>query len=223
MAEQLPLTLPPRVALGARDFFVSDANRAAFEMVTGSAPWPLGKLVLAGPAGAGKSHLAQVWADQAGARIISAPGLAPDTPLPQADRIVVEDADRLPQEAQSWLFHAHNALLERGGQLLLTARSAPSRWPLTLPDLATRMAGTTLVSIDDPDDALLAAVLTKHFADRQIPLDRKVLDYITLRMDRSFAAAAALVDRLDRLSLSQKRRITVPLAAQLFDIAEDLT
>lgn len=217
MAQQLPLDWPAPVAQGAADFFVSGANRAAFELVTGTTPWPGGKLVLTGPAGAGKSHLARVWSHRSGAAVIDARALGAESPPPAVPRLVVEDCDRLPPEAQTWLFHAHNSLAEAGGHLLLTARSAPSRWPLTLPDLATRMQAATVARIEDPDDDLLAAVLCKHFGDRQIDPDPAVLRYLVRRMDRSFAAAAETVRRLDRASLALKRPITTHLARALLD------
>jgi len=217
MAQQLPLDWPAPVAQGAADFFVSGANRAAFEMVSGTTPWPGGKLVLVGPAGAGKSHLARVWSDRTGAEVIAAPALGPASPPPDVPRLVVEDCDRLPPEAETWLFHAHNSLAEAGGHLLLTARSAPSRWPLTLPDLATRMQAATLARIDDPDDDLLAAVLCKHFTDRQIDPDPAVLRYLVRRMERSFRTALRLVDLLDREALARRRPVTRRMAGEILD------
>ncbi|MHA1113356.1 MAG: hypothetical protein ACTSRY_02480 [Alphaproteobacteria bacterium] len=104
--------------------------------------------------------------------------------------------------AAETLFHLYNLLAEAGGHLLLTARAAPSRWRIPLPDLASRLGAAPAVAIEAPDDALLAAVLVKLFADRQLAVDRRVIDYLPPRMERGFAAARDLVARIDRAALA---------------------
>lgn len=220
---QLSLALPPSVSLGAEDFFVSVANADAYALVTRGV-WPEGKLVLSGPPASGKSHLARVWAAASGARIVPGTDLAgrsaADRPAPGA-RIVVEDADRLPAAGEEPLFHLHNQLMSSGGQLLLTARDAPARWPLTLPDLASRMQATSLIRVSDPDTDLLRAVLLKHFADRQLTPTPRVIDYLGARLTRSFAAVADAVERLDVMALSRKSPITLALARAVVGEQED--
>jgi len=221
MAEQLAFRLPARPALGRGDFFVSPANAAAVAVVSDDATWPRGKLALTGPEGAGKTHLAQVWATETGARIVAAADLpAADLPgLAAATRVAVEDADRAAETAaaEQALFHLHNLLLEGGGRLLLTGRTPPAHWPVALPDLKSRLAATATAALDAPDDALLAAVLVKLFADRQIAVAPPLVGYLVARIDRSFAAAHAIVDRLDRAALAEGRPVTRTLAARLLD------
>ncbi len=222
MVRQLTFHWPARIALGEEDFFVTDANRAAFEMVSAPEGWPSGKLALIGPAGAGKTHLARLFAERSGAQIVEAPELTGAEPLPDASALLVDDADRLPQEAEEWLFHAHNALAARpDGRLLLTAAGPPARWPLALPDLASRMQATALTHIDDPDDRLLEAVLMKQFEDRQLAPGPDVLRFLLRRMDRSFAAAGRIVAALDAASLTEGRTIAVPLAGKVLDMLDD--
>lgn len=193
------------------DYFVSDANRAAHDMVF--APhWPKGKLVLSGPTASGKSHLAGVWARHHGGRIIQAQDVRADMPLPDPAPTVVEDVDRLPREAEEWLFHLHNSMIDRA-PLLLTARCDPARWPTRLPDLSSRLQSTTLIRIGAPDDALLTAVLMKQFADRQIAPDPDLPAYLATRLERSFAAVAHAVAALDQLALQTGRPVGRRLAS----------
>lgn len=150
MAEQLPLNLPARTALGRGDFFVTEANALALAEIDGWRSWPAGKLVLVGPAGAGKTHLAHVWAKESGARILPASRLAEaDIPALGEGPVVVEDADRIAGDrpAEEALFHLHNLALAERQPLLITASLPPSRWPLSLPDLASRMQGSPVARL----------------------------------------------------------------------------
>lgn len=224
MARQLSFELPVRQALGRDDFFVSPANAEAVAMIEGWQGWPARKLALIGPPGAGKTHLAHVWAALSGARIVAARDLAgADIPALAAGHVAVEDAARIAGDgpAEEALFHLHNLALAEGHCLLMTARSAPRQWPLALPDLASRMQGTPAVTLGEPDDSLLAAVLTKLLADRQLSPSPNTVPYLVRRMDRSFAAARDLVERLDATSLASGRPISRALAAQVLDKPAD--
>ena len=220
MARQLTFDWPTGVALGAEDFFVADANRTAYDMLAEPARWPLGKLVLTGPEGSGKSHLARVFAASRDAVVLHADALPADR-HPQT-ATVVEDMDRLPRASEEAMFHLHNHLAAHRLPLLMTARSLPGRWPIALPDLASRMQATTPAAIDAPDDALLQALLMKLFADRQLTLAPDVAAYLMPRIERSFAGAQRIVADLDAAALAEKRAITVRLAAQVLDKQGDL-
>jgi len=220
MAEQLSFDLPVRQALGREDFFVSPANALAVVMVESPTPWPGGRLVLSGPAGAGKTHLAHVWATSTGARIVQAADLREeDVPELARGPLVVEDVPRIAAdpEAQAALFHLYNLVLSEGHALLLTGRLDPTHWMLSLPDLQSRMQSAQHVALNPPDDALLTAVLTKLFADRQLAPKPDVIPYLVARMDRTFADAGAIVERLDRAALAEGRTLTRALAARLLD------
>ncbi|MFN3662324.1 chromosomal replication initiator DnaA [Yoonia sp.] len=216
MARQLSFDWPNGVALGPDDFFVSTANATAFGMVTDPDRWPLRKLVIAGPAGCGKSHLARIFAAAQPTQIIAASDLTPDF-VPTTPALVVEDMDNLPADAQESMFHLHNHLQNNAGLLLMTARQTPARWPISLPDLASRMQGSAVVQVADPDDALLQAVMMKLFADRQILPPAGLTAYLAPRIERSFAAAADIVARLDEAALATGHKINLRLAARLLD------
>lgn len=220
MAEQLAFPLPRREARGREAFFVAPANALAVRQIEAWHAWPQGKLVLTGPQGAGKTHLAHVWATLAGARITAALALAPaEIPALAEAPVAVEDADRIAGHAlaETALLHLHNLALANGRPLLLTARRPPSQWHLALPDLASRIAATACAALEPPDDALLSAVLVKLFADRQIAPPPRLIDYCLKRMDRSFAAAQRLVAALDARALATGRPIGVPLAAEILE------
>ena len=225
MARQLAFDLPLREARGRGDFFVSASNATALAAIDAWRDWPGRKLVVTGPPGAGKSHLAQLWADQAGAVVLTPEALPGTDPGALAGRnLAIEDADRLAgdPEAEAAAFHVHNLVLAEGGALLVTATTAPSRWGLTLPDLASRMEGTPVVAIEPPDEALLAAVLVKLFADRQIEPPETLIRYLVARIERSFAAAREIVAVLDRTALAEGKPIGRDLARQVLDAQDDL-
>lgn len=218
MAEQLTFDLPSEPALGRGDFFISPANAVAADAIQSWHDWPQGRLVLVGPPASGKTHLVHVWAAMCGARIVAARELdGADLPALAQGPLAVEDADAVAGEAalEQALFHLHNMMLAGGHGYLLTARTPPARWPVALPDLASRMQGSAVVTLNAPDDALLSAVMVKQFADRQIAIDPPVISYVAARAERSFEAAARLVDALDRAALAEGRAITLPLARRV--------
>ena len=214
MIRQLAFALPNAEALTREDFFVAPSNALALQTVEGWQDWPGRKLLLIGPEGAGKTHLAHVWAALSGAAIVTGADLAQTDVAALAGRpVLVDDADRIgPAEAQ--LFHLHN-LATSGAALLLTARTPPRDWGLTLPDLISRMQATQIARLEAPDDALLSAVLVKLFADRQVTVPSNLISYLITRMPRSIGAARTLVADLDARALAAGRPITRALAGKL--------
>jgi chromosomal replication initiation ATPase DnaA len=223
MAQQLSFDLPAKTALGRDDFFVAPSNAMAVALLDPSFHWPSGKLVLTGPVGSGKTHLAHVWASQTGAKILQASSLREEqVPRLAQAPVVVEDVPAIAgnPEAQNALFHLHNLVLSNGHALVLTGRAAPNLWQLSLADLQSRVQGATHAELQAPDDALLAVVLAKLFNDRQVTPKPDVIPYLVAHMDRSFAAAAVIVKQLDSLALSEGRTLSRPLAVRL--MSQDL-
>jgi chromosomal replication initiation ATPase DnaA len=237
---QLAIDLPYRPALGRADFLVSECNAAALGWIERWPDWPsiaqaqlalspsgeaglrreARALVLYGPAGSGKSHLAHLWRERSGGVLIAGEGLSRAEPneLASHGAVALDDSERAPELA---LLHLYNCCSEAGASLLVVARDAPASWPIALPDLASRLRAAPVVAIAPPDDTLLAAVLVKHFADRQVRVAPGVIGFLVRRMERSFAAAGAFAERLDRLALGAGRPITIALARRVLAEAGD--
>ena len=215
-APQLTLPIPPAVALGRGDFLTSPANEHAATMALSPGRWPEGRLALAGPAGAGKSHLARIFAAEAGARVVPAVALTDDTAsaLAAEGAAVVEDGDAIArladhaerQRAEAAFFHLFNLIVAARGYLLVTGRRAPAGWAIDAPDLASRLSSLAVAAIEPPDDALLSSILLKHCADRQLDPAPAAMRYLVSRMERSFAAAERLAEALDRAAFTRRRR-----------------
>jgi chromosomal replication initiation ATPase DnaA len=204
MPRQLPLDLAFRPAFGSAEFAVADSNSDAVAWIDRWPDWPSHALAIHGPKGAGKTHLAHVWQARAEAVILNAPP-AGAPPL----RVILDEPRGWPENA---VFHLYNALREMGGHLLIVSEVPPARWNVQLPDLASRLASIPAVALSAPDDELLVAVMAKQFADRGVEVPDDVLRYVVTRIERSFAAAAAMVDNLDRAALAEQRRVTLAVA-----------
>lgn len=210
---QLPLGLTNAIAaMGEADFVVSDNNREAFAWVAEQWPnWPAHGLVLRGPRGSGKSHLAKIWAHRANAEFLEVPALSGGA------RLVLENVERFfgDAEAEEMLFHLLNQLAAHKGHILLTAEAAPVLWPVKLPDLRSRLLALPVASIEAPDDEALTAVISKLFSDRQLRVPAEVIDYLVRRIERSYASAHAAVVACDAAALATGRPITLPLVREV--------
>lgn len=220
MARQLVLDLPVTPAFGAEDFLVGGSNARALGLIESWPDWPDRLLLIEGPTGSGKSHLAAIWAERAEAVILPAAYVTAERvpSLAEAPALVLEDLDQGVgggQGDERALFHLVNLARERGHDILVTSARAPECCGLATPDLVSRLRLAPSGTVEAPDDALLRAVLVKLFHDRQIAVDATVIDYVADRMERSLAAAQTIVAALDREALSRGRRVTRPIAANI--------
>ncbi len=213
---QLTLEWPCQPSFAREDFLPSPSNRDALSAIDQWPAWAGRMLLLVGPEGAGKSHLAALWGRTAGATTIHAEAL--DEELHRAighDRaLLIEDADRAGR-AEERLFHLLNAALQANAWMLLTARSEPGAWGLKFPDLLSRLRLAPLVRLETPDTELTEAVLLKLFSDRQLQVEPHVVAHIAMRIERSLGAARRLVESLDREALARGRRVTRAMASEL--------
>jgi chromosomal replication initiation ATPase DnaA len=213
---QLALALNHTESFAREDFLSGPSNAAGLALIDCWPQWPNQAIILAGPEGSGKSHLAAIWANAAGARLVAARALDQATvPATLATgALVIEDivADAFEERA---LFHLLNLAREVEAFVLLTARTAPAGWRLAIRDLGSRLKALPIVDLAPPDDALLRAVLVKLFADRQIAVEESLIGYVATHIERSFAAARAVVGRLDAEAMRRKRPLTRALAAEI--------
>jgi chromosomal replication initiation ATPase DnaA len=211
---QLPLALPHAPSYGREDFMPGPSNLAALRLIESWPDWPQPVVLLTGPPGSGKTHLAHIWAARANADIVPAalPGEHGMPRIAGDGAIAVEDV--LPEAVpEGSLFHLINSVRELGGSLLLTSRSPAEDWRVGLPDLRSRLRLAAPVALGAPEDELLRQVLVKLFADRQLVVDKPVIDYLISRMERSLSAAIGLVETLDEEALAAGRRITRSMAS----------
>ena len=212
---QLSLGFEHRPALGGDDFLVAPCNAEAVAWLDRWPDWPSPALVIHGPAGCGKTHLCQVFLAATGGRSIAAAdvGATPaDLLLGEASAAAVDGVDTLVTAGREEdLLHLYNLAAESKRLLLMTARTPPARWDMRLADLRSRMTAAAAVEIGPPDDPLLAALLVKLFADRQLRVDEAVVAFLMARIERSFDAVRRVVAAVDAAALAERRNITVPL------------
>jgi len=213
---QLNLALGYRESFDRADYLCGRGNETALALIDRWTEWPTCALALIGPEGSGKSHLAAIWAKAAGGRVIAGHAVdAPSVPVVLSNgALAIEDVDR-DELDEGALFHLLNLAREQSAYVLITARQAPASWPIQLPDLASRLRALPVVTLDPPDDALLAAVLVKLFADRQLAVDERLIEFLVHRIERSFAAARVAVAELDHEAMRLKRPVNRALAAEV--------
>jgi len=213
---QLAFVLAHAESLSRDDFLEGTANAEALGLIDRWPDWPNRVMLLAGPEGSGKSHLAAIWAEEAGARSTMAHALTAAT-VPGAlatGAVVVEDLtpDSFDERA---LFHLLNLAREDGAYVLITARIVPIAMEIALRDLRSRLRAVPVVQLKAPDDHLFRALIVKFCADRQMSIDETVVSYIASRIERSFVAARRTVELLDSEALRLGRPVTRALAAEL--------
>jgi len=226
-SQQLIFPFPEKVDHAVEAFIVAPSNSHAFDWIERWPDWPFVALVLVGPAGCGKTHLAALWQGRTGAAAIdlASAGIEQMASL-TADGvpILVEDCDRVLNETQAerTLLQLYNLAKEAGSRLLLTARQAPAQWRLALPDLKSRLNSAMVVAIDPPDDGLLRSVAAKLFGDKQVEVGEEVVAWLLARCERTVAGVAHAVETLNTVSKERQRPITVPMAREvLFPPGED--
>ncbi len=223
--DQIPLELGFEPAQEQEDFLISDCNSAAYRAITEWTDWPDGRLALTGSAGSGKTHLTSIWGQRTCG--VTLPVIDLTEKLLQKlfleRAVAVEDIDCLAglppsarRQSETALLHLFNFAGAEGMSLLLTGRSAPAHWRIDTPDLASRLSAMAHIAIGPPDDILLSSVLIKLFQDRQLEVGHEVIQYMLLRMERSFAEAERLVEAVDRKALAERRAVTRPLVGEVF-------
>lgn len=214
--KQLAFALPHAESFSREDLLEGACNAAAVELIDRWPDWPGRTVMLVGDTGSGKSHLASIWAANAGARSTAARSLTPDA-VPGAlatGAVVIEDLAARDIDERA-LFHLLNLARQEEVDVLMTARTPPAGWALELPDLRSRLRALPVVTLAPPDDALLRALIVKLCLDRQLNVDEMLVNYVASRIERSFAAARKAVQLLDAEALRQRRPVTRALAAEV--------
>jgi len=220
--DQLLLDLGGAPSLTRDDLIVSPSNLDAASLVDRWPAWSGPYAALVGPKGYGKTHLAEIWSQRAQAyRLDLEASSDADLDAAQAGRPILIDGLTPENLNETQLFHLMNSVRNAQSHMLLTSDTPMAHWPIETADLMSRIKSATTVSISAPDDALLAGVIAKLFSDRQIDVQASVIQYTAQRIERSLAVANQLVERLDNMSLANKKSVTKPLVKQMLDNIEN--
>ncbi|WP_441242138.1 chromosomal replication initiator DnaA [Tardiphaga sp. 768_D3_N2_1] len=213
---QLAFALPHAESLSRDNFLEGPANAEALRLIDCWPDWPNRVMLVVGPEGSGKSHLAAIWAEEAGARSTMAHSLTAATVPGElvTNALVVEDLNAGGFDERA-LFHLLNLARQDNAYVLITARVAPAAMEVELRDLRSRLRAIPVVNLMPPDDGLFRALIVKFCADRQLSIDESVVSYVASRIERSFAAARHTVELLDSEALRLGRPVTRALAAEL--------
>ncbi len=216
-ATQIPINFPLRPASGREDFLVSAANEEAIAWIDKWPDWPTGFLIIKGPSGCGKTHLAHVWQKQTGARILTPKDLEgnsiEDIAQLTLTPLVMEDlGGKIDDDA---FFHLFNMLTEKKQSLLMTTTKRVKKWKVKLPDLKSRLGTVPVTKVRQPDDQLFAALIIKHISDRQLAVEPDVVQYLVMRLERSFAEVRRFIALVDSAALAGRRKITKPFIREL--------
>ena len=208
MTEQLLLNLPYCITYGRDAFWVASCNEQAVAWIDKYPDWSVPAVFIYGPAGSGKTHLVHLFTEE----VIDGRFLTSDFRPPFQKKMAVENVDKLASEEA--LLHLFNFIKELGGHLLLTARSIPR---FSLPDLQSRMALVPKIEISMPDETMIQMVAKKAFEDRHILVEENVLNYLSTHLTRSFPLVQKAVELADKKSLSEGRKITIPILKSVID------
>lgn len=212
---QIPLTFPDNPDFSSKAFRSGESTAEAEAALAAYPNWPRRCLVLTGPPQSGKTHLGHIWAKAHNAVIIQGASSITDFHGWRGRALWIDDAQLAPEQV---LFTAINmAMLDDVAGVLLTSRVAPATWPVDLPDLRSRLGAATLARLYAPDDKLFADILEKLFLDRGIKPGAGLIDYLSVRIERSVPAARQVVIDLDRAAAAAKSNLTRRFAAQHFD------
>lgn len=206
--KQTVFHVAPPPSYAAEDFVSSACNALVMQWLDAWPNWPSYAAVVVGPKASGKTHLLHRWVSASGGQFV----VASDSTCEQTTPLAIDDADGwVGEAAETKLFHMLNQTKERGQTMLLTGLQAPSDWPIKLKDLRSRLLSLPVWQMNAPDDALLSAVLAKHFSDRQVLVDPAVVQYIAMRTERSFEAIDHVAKAIDHFALEAGRPITTAL------------
>ena len=129
---------------------------------------------------------------------------------------IIDNIEQFFEYEQS-LFNLFNHVLETKNFLLITARKPPSKLDIHLPDLRSRLASIFVVEIARPDDQMIKSIITKYFSDIQITLNASIINFLVTRINRSYADISAILKTLDKISLSEKRKISIPFIKEVLN------
>jgi len=222
MIKQYHIPLPKKESMNLEDFLTSSSNEEAVNLLLRSDPscWSSHAFLLCGASGTGKTHLLSIWANKMKATYVKINSNEIDNLVngnSNSLAYIIDDVDKIAgnKKAEEWLQHFYNATKDANIPLLLSAKTPPIEWGLSLRDILTRLKSCHTVFLKEPDDILIRGLLLKLFQDRQLLVDMNVIDYISSRLERTGNAIIVSVDKLDKAALEGHRKISIPFAQKI--------
>lgn len=218
LRDQLPLPFKHLPQFHQHSYVVGEGNKLAFQWLQEWPNWSTPGLVIHGPIGAGKTHLAYIWQNLAKATYLKAYNLTQTqvaTLIEAPNHVVIDEFTAPNFQQEQLLFHLYNVIKGAKKSLLVMSPVSPKSWKISLPDLRSRLSTLGVVSLEDPDDNLIKAIMLKRFSDYQVIVDERTLNYLLHHVERSYPAIHRWIDILYQHSLANHRRITIPLIKQL--------
>ena len=215
MTDQLLLKFPSRKGYSKEDFYVSSSNNEAFKLIESWPKWIKKAVNIFGPVGSGKTHLTSILKNKTSLITIESDKLDDEIffKFKLKEVLIIENLNE--NISENLLFSLYNASLQDNKYLLITSKKPINKLNFKLPDLLSRLHSTTIIGIDLPSDELISVILSKNFSDRQIEVEKKHIDYIIKRIDRSYEKISQFISTIDKYSLKKSSPFSLKLIKEV--------
>jgi len=215
MSDQLILEFPSRQAYKKEDFYVSPSNQEAYDFINSWPRWIKRIVNVFGPSGSGKSHLASILKDKTSCLQINSNELNEKIFLryKTKEALIIENLDE--KISEDLLFALWNIALQDNKYLMITSKKSIASYKFKLKDLSSRVESSLIIGIKLPSDDLISVILAKNFSDKQIKVEKKHIDYIIKRIDRSYEKISQFILTLDKYSLEKGSRFSLKLIKEV--------
>ena len=191
------------------NFFVSTSNLEAFEILNSWPKWIKKFINLYGEKYSGKSHLARIFESKSTCLNISEKNFTEEILIKFKTKqsLIIEDYQN--NISENLLYSLINIVEQENKYLLITSEKPINEFNYKLNDLVSRLNNFLYIKLGVPDDELIYALIVKNFSDRQITIDKKLIDYIIKRIDRSYESIFVFISKIDQLSLQKGKPINL--------------
>ena len=215
MSDQLILKFPSRSAYKKEDFYVSPSNQEAYDFINSWPKWIKRIVNIFGPSGSGKSHLASILKSKTSCLQVNSDELNEKIFLKfkTKEALIIENVDeKVPEKL---LFTIWNIALQDNKYLMITSKKSISSYKFKLKDLVSRTKSSLAIGINLPSDDLISVIIAKNFSDKQIIVEKKHIDYIIKRIDRSYEKISQFILTLDKYSLKKGSPFSLKLIKEV--------
>ena len=215
MNDQLILKFPKYQAYKKEDFYVSPSNQEAYDFINNWPKWIKRIINIFGPSGSGKSHLASILKNKTSCVKIDSNEINEKIFLKfkTKEALIIENLNE--KISEKLLFSLWNIALQDNKYLLITSIKPISSYKFKLTDLISRVKSSLAIGIDLPGDDLISVILAKNFSDKQIKVEKKHIDYIIKRIDRSYEKISQFILTLDKYSLKKGSPFSLKLIKEV--------